>query len=75
MIFVPVVVTVVVAPGPVFLLLLWTKLAEVTVAVAMVLIGPPTVVHNLVVVPHVIVSVVGIINAIVMMLAGDSGQR
>ena len=66
-------VAVIVTPGPVFFLFLRRNSAEVAVRVAMGFVGPAMVVNNLVIVPHVVVGVVRIVNAIVvMMLAGDS---
>src|SRR5271169_6488039 len=72
---VSVVVTVIVTPSPVFLLLLGRKLAEVAVAIPVSLLGPAMVVHIFVPVPRVIVRVVGVINAIGVVLgASDSCQ-
>jgi hypothetical protein len=67
---------VVVTPGPVFFLFFVRNPAEVAVRVAVGFIGPAIVVTNFFAVPHMVIGVVGIVHAIiVMMLAGDSGQR
>ena len=68
-------VAVIVTPGPVFFLFLRMNSAEVAVRVAMGFVGPAMVVNNLVIVPHVVVGVVRIVNAIVvMMLAGAAAS-
>src|SRR5579864_2465557 len=68
-------VAMVVAPRPIFLLFLGTKPAKVAIAVAVGLVGPAVVVHDLVIVPHVIVGVVRIVDAVSVMLTRDSCQR
>jgi hypothetical protein len=72
---VPVVVAMVVTPGPIFLLFFGRKFAEVSVRVAMGFIGPTIVVDNLVVVPRVVVGVIGIVYAIGVMMFGTSQSR
>jgi hypothetical protein len=69
---VAIVVAMVVAPSPIFLLLLRTKFAEVAIAVAMCLVGPALVVDDFVIVPHVIIRVIRVVHAVIVMLAGDS---
>jgi len=69
-----VVVSVTVAPGPVFFLLFGTQLAEIPVFVAMVFAGPLMVINHLVVIPHVIVAIVGVLNPVGMMF-GTGGAR
>ena len=73
---VPIVVVVVVSPGPVFFLFFGAKGLEIAIAIAMILLGPAMVIDDFVVIPDVVVSVVRIVDAIGMMLgASDSGQR
>jgi hypothetical protein len=60
------VVAVIVPPGPIFLLFPRRKLAEVAVRIAVRFRRPAVVIDNFVVVPHVIIGVVGVVNAIVM---------
>jgi hypothetical protein len=68
-----IVIAVIVAPCPIFFLFFGRDPPEVSGAVPMSFVGPLPVVDNLVVVPHVIVGVVGIIDAIGMMFgAADS---
>lgn len=69
-----VVVSVTVAPGPVFSLLFGTQLAEIPLFVAMVFAGPLMVINHLVVIPHVIVAIVGVLNPVGMMF-GTGGAR
>jgi hypothetical protein len=72
---VPVVIAVVVAPVPVFFLFFGTKLAEIAVAVAVILVCPAMIVDDFVVVPHVIIGVVRVVNPIgVVFGAPDSCQ-
>jgi hypothetical protein len=68
-------VAMVVAPSPIFLLLFRAQLVEVTIAVVVRLVGPAVIVHGLVTIPPVIVGVVGVVNAVRMMFTGDSRQR
>jgi nicotinamidase/pyrazinamidase len=76
LVVVSVAVTVIVTPGPVLLLLLGRQLAEVAVAIPVRLLGPAMVVNIFVPVPRVIVGVVGVINAIGVVLgARESCQR
>ena len=68
-------VAVVMAPRPVFLLFFRSQLAEVAITVAMGFVAPATIVDDFIVVPAVIVGVVRIVNSIRMMLrAGQSCQ-
>ena len=68
-------VAVAVAPGPVFFLFFRRNLAEVAVRIAVGFISPTIVITNFLVIPHVVIGVVGIIDAIVvMMFAGESCQ-
>src|SRR5579864_1943260 len=72
---VTIMIPMVVAPSPIFLLLLRTKFAEVATSVAMRLVGPALVVDDFVIVPHVIIRVIRIVHTVRVMLAGDSRQR
>ncbi len=78
---VPVVIAImiamIVAPGPVFFLLLGRQMAEVAILVAAVFAGPLAVVDDFIVVPDVVVAVVRVVHAIGMMFArrADSGER
>ena len=65
-----IVVAMAMAPGPIFLLLFWPDFAEVAIFVAMIFAGPLVVIHDLIVVPHVIIAVVGVIDPIIMMMFG-----
>jgi len=69
---VPLVVAVVVTPGPVFLLLPGTQLAEILVAISVGLIRPTVIIDVFVAVPVVIVGVVGIVHAVIVMFASYS---
>ena len=69
-----VMVAVVVAPGPILLLHFWWQPAKVPVGVTMCFVCPSVVVDGFVMVPHVVVGVVGVVDADVMMFAGDSSQ-
>jgi hypothetical protein len=62
-----VVVTVAVAPGPIFFLFARRNLAEIAMFVAMVFPRPAMVVNNFVIVPDVVVAVIGIVDPIIMM--------
>jgi hypothetical protein len=75
MIPVVIVVAVIVAPRPILFLFFWAKPAEVAIAIAVRLLSPTAIVHNFIVVPHVIVGVIRVVDAIVVMLACDSGRR
>src|ERR1700735_4975247 len=70
-----VVIAVVVAPGPVFLLLSRRKLAEVAMRITVSFPSPSVVINNLIIVPHVVVGVIGVVNSIGVMLACESGHR
>jgi len=70
-----VMVAVVVAPGPILLLLFRRQSAKIPARVAVRLVGPAVIVDRLIVVPHVVVGVVRVVDANVMMFAGDPGQR
>ena len=65
--FVAFMVCMVMAPGPVFFLLVGRSLAKVPAGVPMIFIGPLPVVNHFVIVPYVIVGVVGVVYAIVVM--------
>jgi len=69
---VTIMIPMVVAPSPIFLLLLGTKFAEVATPITMRLGSPALVVDDLVIVPHVIIRVIGVVHAVIVMLAGDS---
>jgi hypothetical protein len=64
-------VAVIVAPGPIVLLLFRTQLAEIPVGIAMVLIRPAPVIYILVMIPAVIVGVIGIVHSVIMMFAAS----
>jgi hypothetical protein len=71
-------VAVVMPPSPIFLLFSGRNLAEVAMGVAMGFRRPLIVVDDFVVIPHVIVGVVGIVNAIVVVspaTESEHGQR
>jgi hypothetical protein len=71
------VIAVAVAPGPVLFLFSGRQVAEITIGIAMVFVGPLMVVDDLVMVPDVIVAVVGIVDLVVVMGAGraECGSR
>jgi len=68
---VPIMVPMVVAPGPIFFLFFRTQLAEISVGIAMGFVCPAPVIHILVMVPVVIVGIVGIVCPIRMMFAAS----
>lgn len=74
-IMIVVVVPMVVTPSPVFLLFFGRNLAEVAPGVSMSLIGPSPIENHFVIVPDVIVSVVGVVNAIVVVALGAGHAR
>jgi hypothetical protein len=74
-ILVMVVIAMVVAPGPIFLLLILVQSLEVAITVAMGLVGPLTVVDNLIVVPYVIVGVVGVVDTDGMVLRASDAHE
>jgi len=61
-------------PSPVFLLFFRGKLAKIAMWVAVMFIGPLVAIDHLVVIPDVIVAVVGVVNAVIMMLASRDEQ-
>ena len=67
---VPVVVAVPVAmpPGPILFLFFRGQPAEVSVSVTVILSSPLVIVNDFVVVPDVVVAVIGVIDAIVVMM-------
>jgi hypothetical protein len=67
-------VAVIMPPGPVLLLFLGAESAKIAVGVAVVFSGPTVVVNDLIVIPHVVIGVVGIVNAVVMLRAADTCQ-
>jgi hypothetical protein len=67
-----VVVAVAVTPVPVFFLLIGGQMAEITVGVVVSFGGPLVVIDDLIVIPDVVVVVVGVVDAIIMMPAGDA---
>ena len=77
MILIPVAITivVVVAPGPILLLLLWREFAEVPMRVPVRLHRPILVIDDLVVVPVVVIGVIRIVGAIVMMFAATQSSH
>ena len=69
-----VVVAVIVAPGPIFFLFFRRQAAKIPVPVVVCLFGPAVVVDDLVIIPNVVVGVIRIVDANVMMFAGDASQ-
>jgi hypothetical protein len=69
-----VVVTVTVAPVPVFLLFFGRQLAKIAMGIAVVFAGPLVVVNNFAVVPLVVVAVVGVIDPVVMVFGASCAQ-
>src|SRR5579863_6077197 len=74
-VLVMIMVAVVVAPGPVFLLLIFVEFAEVAMSIAMGLDCPPVIVADLIVVPHVIVGVVRIVNPVGMVFSASDPRQ
>jgi hypothetical protein len=72
---VTVAVAVVVAPGPILFLFFRREFTEVAVRVAMGLSGPAIVVSNFVAVPDVVIRIIRIVDAIIVVLTGNSCQR
>src|SRR5258707_2838639 len=68
MVFVAIAVSMVMTPGPVFFLFFGRNLAKVASSVPMSLIGPLPVINHFVIVPDVIVGVVGVVDAVVMVV-------
>jgi hypothetical protein len=68
-----VMVAVVVAPGPIVFLLFWWQFAKIAAGVTMGLVCPAVIIDGLVIAPHMIVGVVRVVDANIMMFAGDSG--
>ena len=68
---VSIMVAMIVAPSPIFLLFLRTQLAKIPVRIAMGLVRPAPVIHFLVMIPVVIVGVVGIVRPVIMMFAAS----
>src|SRR5437588_9042248 len=60
-------VSVVVAPGPVFFLFFRRDFAELAASIPVSFVGPLAVENHFVIVPYVIVGVVGVVYAIVVM--------
>jgi hypothetical protein len=58
------------APGPILFLLSGRQFAEVSMLIAVVLVGPLAVVTHLIVVPNVVVAVIRVVDPVVMMFAG-----
>ena len=63
------------APGPILLLLIGRNPAEVAILVIVILASPLVVVDGLVVVPHAVVAVIRIIDAVVMRVTASHDQR
>jgi hypothetical protein len=72
MISIAIVIRVVMAPGPVFLLFFGRYLAKVAACIPMSFIGPLLVKNYLVIVPDVIVRVVRVVDAVIVMAVGAS---
>jgi hypothetical protein len=71
------VISMTVAPVPVFLLLFRRQSAKVSMFVAVVFAGPALVEDDLVVIPNVVVAVVGVVDAVIVMCASRAryGRR
>src|SRR5579863_8925719 len=72
---VAVVVAMAMAPGPILLLLVGRRFAEVAILIVVVFVSPLVIVDNLIVVPHVVVAVIRIIDAVVMRVTATHDQR
>lgn len=69
-----VMVAVVVAPRPILLLFFRWQSAKIPIGIAVCLVGPAAVIDGLAIIPDVVVRVVRIVDASIMMFAGDSGK-
>lgn len=67
-----IVIPVTVAPGPILFLLLGRQVAEVAMLIIMIFARPLMVIHDFIVVPHMIVGVVGVVDPIVVMRASGT---
>src|SRR5450755_1365171 len=70
-----VVLAVIVAPIPVFFLFLRGKLAKFAVGIAVIFACPLVIKHHFVVVPHMVITVVGVIGPIIVMRATQAQRR
>ena len=70
-----VVIPVAVPPGPVFFLLSRRNFAEIAIGIATIFMRPLVVINHLVVVPNVVVAVIGVIDAVVMMMGARHAQH
>src|SRR5712692_3926049 len=70
-----IVVSMVVAPGPVFFLFFGRNLTKVASGIPMSFIGPLPVEDHFVIVPDVIVGVVGVVDAVVMVVLRTGQTR
>src|SRR5215471_17349678 len=76
MVAVVVPIVVIVAPGPIFLLLVGRQFAKIPMRVPVRFHRPLLVIHDFIVVPLVIVGIVRIVGAVIMMFAAsESGHR
>ena len=62
-------------PGPVFFLFFGTQLAKIAMRIAMIFAGPLVVVDHFVMVPSVVVAIVGVIDAVVVMLRASRAEH
>jgi hypothetical protein len=75
MIVVMIVIGVIVAPVPIFLLFTGRNMAEIAIRVAVRFSRPLVVIHHLTAVPGVIVRMVGIVNPVVALRASSEHYR